>query len=180
MSGGMNMKVRVRKRSGFTLVELLIVIIIIGILAGMMFMSAQSATDKAEATTIVAGLRSMKAAAVLYHADYGTWPVWIYRGGNYSNYDMPHKDVLPGDYFDFALVGDGHYFSVMGSGSVCYSVGVLYIGDKKVSDGVKSALAGMAQDMNLYGSDGQPSSFDPDSMEIFTAADSAVAMLISK
>ena len=36
-----------RKNKAFTLVELLIVIIIIGILAGMMMLSTGSATDKA-------------------------------------------------------------------------------------------------------------------------------------
>lgn len=58
-----------KRRSGFTLVELLIVIIIIGILAGAMMMLAGSGTDRAEATKIISDLRGLKAAALMYYAD---------------------------------------------------------------------------------------------------------------
>ena len=70
------MKKMLKKKSkGFTLVELLIVIIIIGILAGMMMLSTGGATAKAEATKILADMRNIKAAAIMYYADNGEWPV---------------------------------------------------------------------------------------------------------
>lgn len=67
------MKKVMKKRAGFTLVELLIVIIIIGILAGAMLLVAGSGTDKAEATKIVSDMRSIKAASLMKFADHGSW-----------------------------------------------------------------------------------------------------------
>lgn len=75
MRNGALKNLRERKRKGFTLVELLIVIIIIGILAGAMLLVAGSGTDKAEATKIVSDLRSLKSAALMYYADHNAWPI---------------------------------------------------------------------------------------------------------
>ena len=71
-----------RKAQGFTLVELLIVIIIIGILAGMLLLAVGSATDKAEATKIINALRNYKSGSLMYYTDYTTWPT---ATGNWTN-----------------------------------------------------------------------------------------------
>ena len=76
--GDINLKKMLKRKSkGFTLVELLIVVIIIGILAGMMMLSTGSATAKAEAAKIVANMRNMKSAAVMVYADSNEWPTAI-------------------------------------------------------------------------------------------------------
>jgi general secretion pathway protein G len=62
------------RKGGFTLVELLIVIMIIAILAGMMLLATGSATDNAEATKVINDLRNLKSAALLYYGDNNTWP----------------------------------------------------------------------------------------------------------
>lgn len=90
-----------RKSKGFTLVELLIVIVIIGILAGMMMLSTGGATAKAEATKIVADLRNMKAAAVMVYADSGKWPTAI------ASLDEYIDQKLEGT--NYTVVSDGAY-----------------------------------------------------------------------
>ena len=70
----MNKWLKIRKRKGFTLVELLIVIIIIGILAGALLLVAGAGTDKATATKVVSNMRNVKAGALMYYADNNVWP----------------------------------------------------------------------------------------------------------
>jgi prepilin-type N-terminal cleavage/methylation domain-containing protein len=56
-------------RKGFTLVELLIVIVVIGILSAMMMLSSTEAVSSAKAADIVSDLRNIKTAALAYYAD---------------------------------------------------------------------------------------------------------------
>jgi general secretion pathway protein G len=93
------MKKMLKKKSkGFTLVELLIVIVIIGILAGMMMLSTGGATAKAEATKIVSDMRNMKAAAIMVYADSNAWPTDIKSLDNYLD-QKPDSDysIVSGD-----------------------------------------------------------------------------------
>jgi general secretion pathway protein G len=65
---------RPAKRRGFTLVELLLVIVIISILSGMVMLSTGSALDSAESVRVLNDLRNLKGAALMYFVDANQWP----------------------------------------------------------------------------------------------------------
>ncbi|MDO5116588.1 MAG: type II secretion system protein [Synergistaceae bacterium] len=64
-------KKETKYKSGFTLVEMLIALIVVGILAGMLMISSGSATDRAEKTRCTADRRSLLSALNLYRAQHG-------------------------------------------------------------------------------------------------------------
>ena len=59
----------IMKRKGFTLVELLIVIVVIGVLSTMMMLSSTEAVSSAKAATIISNLRNLKTATLAWYAD---------------------------------------------------------------------------------------------------------------
>lgn len=83
-------------RSGFTLVELLAVIAIIGVLAGILIPLAGRARDAAKATECISNLRQIGSTARLYSQDNGarTPPL----GSNYLQalwpYNYPDKPIV--------------------------------------------------------------------------------------
>jgi prepilin-type N-terminal cleavage/methylation domain-containing protein len=63
----------IEHRKGFTLIEMLIVIIIIGALAAMLMLSVGAAKDRAEAAKFINDLKVFQKAAILCRTDRGNW-----------------------------------------------------------------------------------------------------------
>jgi prepilin-type N-terminal cleavage/methylation domain-containing protein len=63
-----------KRSKAFTLVEILLVVIIIGILGGALMLVLGSSTDRAEATRIVQDLKTLSKASLSAFADTGRWP----------------------------------------------------------------------------------------------------------
>jgi prepilin-type N-terminal cleavage/methylation domain-containing protein len=65
---------RKQKQSGFTIVELLIVIVVIGILAALVLNTFSGAQAKARNAQAASTVRTYKAALMQYAVDYGKYP----------------------------------------------------------------------------------------------------------
>lgn len=134
--------IKYRKAKGFTLVELLVVIIIIGILAGMMMLSTGAATDKAEAAKIISDMRNIKSACLMYYADKNKWPDLT---------DVARTDVekfLDQKMDNYKLVSSDTSGAVVGALFVTTSPDVS--ANKKLTAGVRKKLAAVAADSGLY------------------------------
>jgi general secretion pathway protein G len=130
---------------GFTLVEILIVIVIIGILAGSLLMTMGTARDSAEAARIISEMRTMKSAAVLYKSDYGFWPRW----DNANHYTDPQTNVDLLNYADKLPQNDNYWIGVMSMYGEAPAFVVLDA--SRLRTGVKKVLASKAVEMGFMG-----------------------------
>lgn len=151
-------------RRGFTLVELLIVIIIIGILAGAMLLVAGRSRDSAEASKIISNLRTVKAAALIWLTDSPS-------GLPDTSWDNLDTDPSPlNAYLDKPISTDDPYEFVIGKVTVSKITGeqggqpvyedvedtsawLLGYDLSNVRSGVKTNLAAQAKSVGLYGTD---------------------------
>jgi len=91
-----------RNQRGFTLVELMIVVIIVGILAAVAIPMYQGATERAKASEAVAALGTVRGAMRVYYAEHGTYVNAAFTDGAAvtagSVLDVSDTDLL-GRYF---------------------------------------------------------------------------------
>lgn len=98
------------KRTGFTLVELIVVIMIVGILSGSVMLLAGNTDDRDEATRTIANLRQLKSAALMYYADnhMHTGDTTLPAGNQIANLDLYMTRTLDGSYW-FGVISDDWY-----------------------------------------------------------------------
>ncbi|CAN5689402.1 hypothetical protein BH11ARM2_BH11ARM2_10080 [soil metagenome] len=93
------------RRSGFTLLELLTVIAIIGILAAITFPVFARAKDSAYRSSDISKMNALRSALQLYKADQGAYPPALmgYATG-YSNFTPSDADIIPANQVVGALL----------------------------------------------------------------------------
>ena len=62
-----------QRRGGFTLIEMMVVVLIIAILSSITAVAVNSAKEKARQTACMSNLRQLGTAIVTYRAGQGTW-----------------------------------------------------------------------------------------------------------
>ena len=150
-----------KARKGFTLVELLIVIAIVGVLAAMMTLSSTNATASADAAKILNNLRAVRTAAQQFYFDYpdlhsDTKDKWVETKTDGT--EAKFRSVM-GEYIDVTLNGttntNSYALRLYGGTNddtiatnaewyVCYSF------DVDITAAVKNRLAGQAKTQGLY------------------------------
>ena len=77
-----NNRPRLKSMRGFTLVELLIVVVILAILAGILVPQFSSATDDAKMSSLDATLANTRSAIELYYQQHGHYPGSVTAAGS--------------------------------------------------------------------------------------------------
>ena len=110
------------RRSGFTLVEVLLVLVIIGIIAGIALPNLAGKSKKAMIAKAKAEISNLSGAVDIYEVDNGAYPSslndLISKPGNALNWDGPYMKRLPKDPWKKAYV-----YQASGDSYTIYSTG---------------------------------------------------------
>ncbi|MCL2010311.1 MAG: prepilin-type N-terminal cleavage/methylation domain-containing protein, partial [Synergistaceae bacterium] len=148
-----------KKHKGFTLVELLVVIVIVGILAATMMLASGSATASADASVIIYNLRDLKTASLMLWAtsrdEFLTPGAIDYSAANKIVWLAPY--VSTGDFG--AALGEGAYSLDMTVDGMWWIGYDLRIGRKSAR--VAEKLIGKARTAGLFKRTAEGGSFEP-------------------
>ena len=95
-------RARRNHQDGFTLIELMVVILIIGLLATIVVQSLRGATEKAKRTKAQADIAELKTALDRYYLDNGQYPTT--EQGLQALVTAPTSGPVPADYEDGGYV----------------------------------------------------------------------------
>lgn len=108
---------RYKANAGFTIVELLVVIVIIGILAAISIVSYTGISTKANVTALTSDLASAKKQFALYYTEHGVYPT------NLDNNNCPTGSTSPSPDTNYCLKpSSGNKFSILDTNGITYTL----------------------------------------------------------
>ena len=137
-----------KTRSGFTLIELMIVIVIMGILATLLVPKIMNAPDEAKRTAVKADIKTIEGALKLYRLDTGNYPTTeqgleaLIRKPDTAPVPKKWRDggYLEGDAVPKDPWGNPYYYTSSSSSATSSTLG----------------SSGRDYEITSYGRDGQP------------------------
>jgi len=126
----MNYRVGTFSRSGFTIVELLIVVVVIAILAAITIVSYNGISAQANEAAVKSDLKNFGTAMQMYRSEQGEYPVDLSTvaglkftkslyGEDGQGYNLRYcRNVDTDQYVLLANLKDGRYFKIMESGVI--------------------------------------------------------------
>lgn len=102
---------KLNNKKGFTLIELIVVIVIIGILAAIVVPRLSGFTDTAKKQAVVADAKTIASAAAALYAETGTTPV-ADDIKDYADYDGTVNWTGTGGVISFTYTLDGYSVTV--------------------------------------------------------------------
>ena len=104
--------------SGFTIVELLVVIVIIGILAAITIVSYTGITAKANVSAVISDLANAKKQFALYYTEHGVYPTGLQAGTN-----CPTGTTNPSPDTNYCLKpSSGNIITLVGATDAAYTL----------------------------------------------------------
>lgn len=125
-----------RRRKGFTMVELMAVIVILGLLAAVVVKNFMGQTEKARVTTTKANLRQLDEAVLQFKMDTGQYPT-----------EEEGLESLIGDHSDIQGYAEGGYLRTTNLPRDGWGNDFLY---------VRYPESGQPYEILSYGADGEP------------------------
>ena len=115
------MKRERKKQKGFTLVEMMAVLVIIALVAGIVAINVIPSTEKARKKTVKAQMAHFENAIKLFNLDTGAYPRdlndLVTDPGDVSGWEKPYMDRIPKDPW-----GSSYIYEFTGEGSPPYRI----------------------------------------------------------